>query len=57
LYCGEKKAKNWATCAIVRKTNQNKQSPNGRKFAQSGHPVFEKDERSGETEIQEKQIK
>jgi hypothetical protein len=25
------------------KTAQNKQSPNGRKFAQSGHPVYNAD--------------
>jgi hypothetical protein len=28
----------WATSVISKKTAQNKQSPNGRKFAQSGYP-------------------
>jgi hypothetical protein len=34
----EKEAQNWSTSAIFTKTTQSKQSPNRRKFAQSGHP-------------------
>jgi hypothetical protein len=29
----------WADSLILKKTAQSKQSPNGRKFLQSGHPV------------------
>jgi hypothetical protein len=29
----------WAISAICKKATQRKQSPNGRKFAQSGHPA------------------
>jgi hypothetical protein len=34
----EKVVQMWAISVILKKTVSNKQPPNGRKFAQSGHP-------------------
>jgi hypothetical protein len=40
LNCGRKKSKNVSAASeIFKKTSQSKQSPIGRKFAKSGHPV------------------
>jgi hypothetical protein len=38
---GKRRPKMWATFVVFKETAHSKLSPNGRKFAQSGHPAFE----------------